>query len=90
MLGELHKKAPEGGDDDPGNIQKLADTTQKLSDIIGKYIETALRAADVQAMLNDETQRTIDGYKAKIDYMTRDNATAQEDRRYHSLRQMDH
>jgi DNA repair exonuclease SbcCD ATPase subunit len=37
-----------------------------------------MRAADVQAMLNNETQRTIDGYKAKIDYHSRDTATAQE------------
>ena len=29
-------------------------------------------------MLNAETQRTIDGYKAKIDYHSRDTATAQE------------
>jgi len=29
-----------------------------------------MRAAEVQGMLNSETQRTIDGYKAKIDYMT--------------------
>jgi uncharacterized coiled-coil DUF342 family protein len=81
MLGELHKKAPETnkffGDTGEG-AGKAGGATKELVNTINKYIETAMRAADVQAMLNNETQRTIDGYKAKIDYHSRDTATAQE------------
>jgi len=78
-LEKLLKESSETGIGDKylgGN--KAADTAKKLTDIIGKYIETAMRAAEVQGMLNSETQRTIDGYKAKIDYHSRDTATAQE------------
>lgn len=64
--------------DDPGGGGDGGGEVKKLTDIISKFIETALRAADVQGMLNDETQRAVDASRAKIEYMTRENATAWE------------
>jgi hypothetical protein len=56
----------------------LGGETQKLSDIINKFIETALRAAEVQGMLNDEIQREMDGLQARINFYDKENATAWE------------
>lgn len=63
-----------------GNTDNLGDTTKKLIDIIRQFIETALRASEVQGMINAETQRQIDLTRARIDYYTREGATEWERR----------
>ncbi len=57
---------------------KLTEETRKLNDIINRFIETALRASQVQGMVNSETQRAIDLTRARIDYFTREGASAWE------------
>ncbi len=61
-----------------GGTGELSGETQKLSDIINKFIETALRAAEAQGMLNDEIQREMDGLQARINFYDKENATAWE------------
>lgn len=83
-LGKIPEPTADGGGKlspgfpDPKKTDEVKKAISKLSDVLTKYVETAMRAADVQGMLNDETQRTIDGYRAKIDYLTRDNASSWE------------
>jgi len=60
------------------STNKLGKSTNKLTDMINAYIDAAVRAADVQGMLNDELQREMDGLQARIKFYDKENATAWE------------
>ncbi len=68
--------------EETGSFGKKTDgagkSTNKLTDMINTYIDAAVRAADVQGMLNDELQREMDGLQARINFYDKENATAWE------------